>query len=180
MVPRSKVLAWLVAPLLPGSGRGVAFVVLSSATIFAFAFGLELLGRARGFGAHTGWPGWDTVLLCWGYCAGYTSLGRLLRGRLPPGPQTSRLARSGVAAMVLLGCVVPMFLDIMISGRVSGWSWLHLTNPFWTMDTGRRDDAFVAVLIGALLVLALNLPAMLRGVREVLDASRERRERHAS
>lgn len=180
MVPRSKAMALLAAPLLPGGGRGVAFIVLSSALLFALAFGLELLGRARGFSAHSSWPRWETIVMCWGYCAGYTMLGRLLRGRMPAGALASKLARSGVAAMVMLGCVVPLFVDIMINGHVAQWSWLHITNPFWTMDTGQRDEAFVAVLACALVVTAVNLPAMYRGVREVLEASRDRRQRHAS
>jgi len=88
--------------------------------------------------------------------------------------------------LLTAGCIVPLLIDVVDGGGSARWSWLHLSNPFWTIDhvASRRrvvlqDDVLVALAMPCAVLLVLSLPAIARGVGEVLAASRERRTRAA-
>lgn len=183
-VPRSGVLALLLAPLLPGGGRGLLFVLLLA--------GVTLLGADRlpwwvdGRGPST--EAFEQAAAAWAYVVFYAGLGRLFRGRMPAGTRGSVMARFALPIAILLLALLPSVVDLVASGRTGGWNALYATNPFATLFAIRaahlgipgyevHPGAAYAPWILAALGLALNVPALVRGVVEVLAASKARRAR---
>lgn len=168
-VPRSGVMALLMAPLLPGRDRGMLFFVLVTALL-----GGGLWFEQRVYGTTFYGRGLLPVWLgCAAYLLFYLSVGKALRARFPESLAGSHLARFVTPLLVLLACLLPVLLDVLLHGQVGNWHPAHALNPFWTIGESQRHDDGGAMAFGiALLVLALlQMPSMVRGVREVLDAA---------
>lgn len=174
-VPRSPLLAVLTAPFLPGRNRGALCVVLYLLVVGAVVMLWWPVGSKRTFiqGAAR------MVAMTGAYAVIYLALGRWLRGWLPPTVMGNHLARFLLPMLLLVCCVAPLLLDVFVQGRVRGWHIGHVMNPFLTIDefmsSSRRGTIVNGLLIAASVAVALQLPALLGGVREVLAAARGRR-----
>jgi hypothetical protein len=89
------------------------------------------------------------------------------------------VARGLVVVVFLLVLLAGSGIDIAVKGRVRSWHMGHVLNPFFTIGTGKGDDAMAVVLFCALAVVGVNLLSIVRGVGEVLVASRDRSRRAA-
>lgn len=181
-VPRSKMAALLLAPWLPGSGRGLLFVLVVGAMVFAVPLvGFRPAGGVSGpaFYTHNG------LALGGLYGVSLLSLACVIRGWLGNRRWSNPAGLVAVSLLVIIGCALPAILDLIRQGDVRGWHWGHLSNPFWTLEhhlgrsSGRGGMVRVVwPMIGvASACVLLATPAMIGGVREVLAASRERRAR---
>jgi len=179
LVPRRRLLAILSIPFLPGGGRGFLFTLILA--------GLAILG-ARLFPPLAGGVAPDRELfgyaiLAWMYVILYAGVGRILRSVCGPGPARTRVARILLPMFFAVVCMGPILLQVLLDERLRRWSILHIGNPMWTLM--EHDDPTEQFKVGAVLlllcsaVIVYNTPAMVRGVREVLAASRARREREA-
>ncbi len=187
-VPRSRALSLLVAPLLPGSGRGLLFVLLLA--------GVTLLGADRlprwldGIGPQERF--FREACAAWAYVIFYAGLGRFLRGRMPAGPRGSVLARFALPLAILVLALLPVIVRLLFTGRGSAeWSAMDATNPFATLAAMETPYllshgattldpypyAIYAPLGLAALALLVNLPGVVRGLGEVVAAAKARRAR---
>jgi ABC-type transport system involved in cytochrome c biogenesis permease component len=179
-VPRHPVLALLVAPLLPGRDRGLLCGVLFALLIGSLGalFYTPPPPSSGGFSFDFASAFWRATWVTFAYMFFFYGLVRTLRGRLPETLGGNHGARFLAPLLVLLGIVLPLLFDGLVRGRVDDWHVGHLLNPFWTIATAvdRGDDEVrtLVMLVGGL-VLLLQAPALLRGVREVLAASAARR-----
>ena len=167
----------------PGPASGYMFVVATTTaqavlTLLAVAIS-EITGRGI-----TGWPSvQETLCLAfvgWGYLVGYLGLGLLAITAL------RRFTIVNMAAAVLIqlllvlaGSGIPSAIQLMsVELRELDYSYLQITNPFWTIhyigDRGLPSDAVVLLLLvstGAICVLLLNLPGVVRELRQVRIAA---------
>jgi len=176
--PRGAVAALFAAPWLPGSGRGMIYVVV----MLALACGLGWLLPWLIVGEV--WPYTGYGLLAgasYGIC--YLGATCFLRGFLGQRRWSNFVGRVILPALVVLGSVLPAIYDVATRGGVTAWHWGHVSNPFWTMERhfGRsvadREGLCIVLGCGALFFVGLTLPAMWAGVAEVLAASKARRQR---
>jgi hypothetical protein len=176
----------------PGPGSGYLFAVCGMVAAVAMALVAVIL--SAGFGGLGIGPFWSTgdsaLLLAAGvvfiaYLTIYLGLGLLIIRLLHRFGQVAMLL--GVLIQILLvaaGCAVPAVVETMLWGSYleSGYSLLHLSNPFWTLmhlcdGPGLPvETAPVLFLLAAasLLVFVLNLPWVVREVREVRIAKPKR------
>jgi hypothetical protein len=176
--PGSQLVGVLAAPLLPGRDRGMLCFVLFVAVVAGLA---KLL-----------WPAATTFftslvermsLLTVAYAIAWLALGRWLRGLLPASPLGNHAARFLVPVLFFLGMLLPTLFDVFAQGHVDEWHVGHVLNPIWTIAEFVRDSRWPAApgpawtVIGA--VALLQLPAIARGVREVLVAGASRPARRA-
>ncbi|MCA8975014.1 MAG: hypothetical protein KDC98_09845 [Planctomycetes bacterium] len=177
-VPQNAALALLVAPLLPGRQRGMLcfllFCVLLggiAALTWPVAGTRAFVGEARRF-----------ALFVAAYAVIYLSLAKWIRGRLPASLVGNHLARFSVPVLLFLFCILPVLLDVVIKNRVRGWHPGHCMNPFWTIERfafgSRGSESWLldCLLIAAIGMVLLQVPALIEGVREVLRASARRRQ----
>ena len=180
-VPRSPLLAALAAPLLPGRDRGMACLVLYLGLVGAIGWSLWpvtgpgrfLSGLARALAFTTAY-----VLI-------YLTIGKALRGRLPPTVAGNHIARFLVPFAVFVFCIAPVLLDVMVRGDVRNWHIGHVMNPFWTIDQfawrhERGSEVLWGVVAAGIGALALQVPGMIRGWLEVQRASALRRQAPAA
>lgn len=182
-VPQNQLAALAMVPLLPGRDRGMAAVLLYFAVlggIHALAWRL-LAVPAFGVMAARG-----AQLSLWAgvYGLAWVSIAKLLRSRLPATVQGNYIARFLMPVLFVVGMLAPVLLDVFTQGRVRGWHVGHVVNPFWTIDhcvfrSGPALGTSSLLLVGIGLVV-LQIPACVRGIREVLAASAARRARPAS
>lgn len=172
--PHRPLLAVLAAPFLPGRDRGMVFV----AAVLALVVGGTLL--------VTEWPVWTIVGgrdpsrgvrlllgLLSAYVVIYLSMVKTLRGLLPETARSSYQSRAWLPLLLLLCCGVPLMLDALLQGSFDDWHAGHALNPFLTVPHATRRDASEIVVglwafAGGLLLL--QLPGLVRGVREVVHA----------
>jgi hypothetical protein len=169
----------LTAPLLPGRGRALAFLL---------AFGAALWVAAELCRAGSGKPRdgeRERVLLFLAvYVVIYLSLTKLLRGLLPETLAGSYAARVVLPVLLILCCVVPVLLDTLFAGGVHGWHVGHALDPFYTLEEfgfSRRssgDDVLVGLGLFAGALLCVQVPSLARAFGEVL-ALRPAAERSA-
>lgn len=175
-VPRSRLLALVAACVLPGGGRGMLFLLLQHAVLFAGGFLVFSIVRLknpgvdlRGFAPALAVSG--HIFICLGLPAVLASNRR--RGRV--------FVRVMILTLPLLLLLVPSLVGLMLDIPMLA-DFEHPGNPIWLIDktwsspTTAAGVALLAQLAVALLVLLLNVPRMLRGVREVLGASAARRD----
>jgi hypothetical protein len=115
-----------------------------------------------------------------GYMAAYLGAGKLLVDLL------RRVAAVPMVASVLIngfllaaGCGIPLVIHMMSDLRYRGYMLMHITNPVWTLEqvingTTYLETLLVVVPAVGLAVFALNLPAVIREVRQVRVALPER------
>ena len=179
-VPANGVVALLVAPFLPGRDRGllcVALYLVALGTLIAAIWPSGL--PVRSFDS-----GWRQCSLIVGYGLLYLGIGRLVRDRLPPTIAGNHVGRFVLPVLLVAAMVVPMLIDVFTQGSVNGWHVGHALNPFWTIarfgfESSTRSG-FQALLVALAILLVLQVPVWLRGVREVLRASAARRQRTAA
>ncbi len=187
-VPRSRLLALLAAPLLPGRDRGavcllVYFALLAGvgATIWPatssamVAPGVRITDIALGVLRMTAFAAAYGVI--------YLSLGKWLRGRLPASLAGNHLARFLLPLVLLAFVLVPLLVDVFVRGHVDNWHPGHAMNPFWTIEQFAfhpwRGSMLAAVLGCAGVCLLLQWRSLFGGVQEVLAASAVRRQQPA-
>jgi hypothetical protein len=179
LVPRSRLLAALSLPFLPGGARGFLWISLFGVlALWAALYGPSLFGGGDPDGHRL-----VAAAAAWAYVLIYASLARFLRSRLPAGTRGTVLARIATPLVVGVLAVVPELTDLLAygHGRASGAS--HLLNPFETvsaMGRGGHTSEFRILLGAAVLAITAQLPAIVRAASEVFAASAERRRRHAA
>jgi hypothetical protein len=175
-VPRNPLLAMLVAPLLPGCGRGLVFTLGLAGLVLGGAWLLPSLYDAP---AGDSWA-WTSLIAAWLYVIFFSAVGCRVRSALSDAESRNWWARATVPIMLLAGTLLPLLASV-VAGRsvMRSWSPLHLLNPFYTLDRLRRDEAeIMGWLVGfTLLAVVLNLVVMVRGIQEVAAASKNRRAR---
>jgi hypothetical protein len=167
-VPADRRRALLVAPLLPGHGRGLFCALLTVAILL----GLAELGATLDPGLAD--PGLMRVTqLLALYALFYASIAASIRRRFPEGASRNWLARFLVLVIIVLGCSLPILFQGLIG--VHGWTPLQILNPVWTIGDSQGSRTALPYLVG-LTVLALlwQIGPMMRGLREVAEASRRR------
>ena len=172
-------LALLSVPFLPGVGRGALFTLLLACLgLYLPVLLTSLFGFPTGVGEEIalGVGSWLYVLI-------YAGIAGLVRLRLGPGARGNWIARATLPILLLLGVLLPILGEVIVYGRArSGWEVYDVFNPFYTIGYHARygrsvgDVLWLLALLGAV-ILVLLLPAMGRGVREVLAASAEKRQR---
>jgi hypothetical protein len=175
-VPRRG--AALAALFFPGGALGLLYMT----ALLAFVPLVGLVGPMA-LGARA--PRWQHVCLVEGtalYVLIYAALAGWIRSRLAPGVARSWLARAMTltAFAILLGA--PALAEAVVRRGHVSWSWLHVMNPFYTLDRFSRDgDASLFVGLGliAVALIAVQSRRMLAACREVAVASRARRARRA-
>lgn len=172
-VPKNAALALLAVPLLPGRHRGMLCYLLAGGVIALVASlvwptGSSFFEEARRF-----------ALFVASYSVIYLSIGKWVRGKLPPSVQGNHLGRFLVPFVLFLFCIVPVLIDAFVQGGVRRWHAGHIMNPFWTIERHafRSPDAgyLYGVATAALVFLVLQLPSVFSACREVLRASAKRR-----
>lgn len=172
LVPRRSVLALLAAPFLPGSDRGLLFMLVLWAVGAAGMFLLPALVGRVPHGSTTRF-----VLLVIPYVIIYAVTMRILRGN-GPGARPRMRALLLTSLLLVGACVAPLLFDLFAYGSLDHWHMGHVLNPFFTIGdfAWRGNDTLTVVLwILAAVLLATRVPGMIRGVREVMEASRARR-----
>jgi ABC-type transport system involved in multi-copper enzyme maturation permease subunit len=174
----------------PGPGTGYVFAV-SGALAAVVLVGIVVLLR-EGYGMPIlvqFWsPGDSERLLIFGvlalaYLTAYLGVGLLLIRVLHRFGHVVLFL--GVLIQVLLvlgGCAVPAVLETLSPGYSMEYSLLHITNPFWTLFRVATDSILpaqtatllIAVPVAGLAVFVMNLPGVVREVREVRIAKPER------
>ncbi len=177
-VPASSALALLSAPFLPGRNRGLLCMVVFFGMIVAISAPSWVVGLPRPYDMLR------MMVMVVSYAVLYLSIGRWLRGRLPTAVLGNHMARIGLPLVLFLGCVLPLLLDVFVQGGPRGWHVGHAMNPFWTISkfafSAREQRVTIGLAIVAAVVLLLQLPALIGGVREVLNAAAERRARRTA
>lgn len=173
LVPRAPALAWLTAPFLPGGGRGVWFAIWLSALGLAAGLGLPVLAGV-GIDREAG----QVCLFAWLYVLIFAAMGGVIRRALPEGRRFSLIAFGASLGTILMLSILPLVVHALMSRRLH-WNVAHVFNPFFTIDEirGRAGSACVVLPIVATVGILLSLPAIRRGLREVIVASAERRRR---
>jgi hypothetical protein len=179
--PAHPLAALLVAPFVQGGGRGVVWWLLHAGLLFVWVGALHAaFGGIGPFGRSSrGWTlasvvhalGFTSYFLV--YLAGFT----LLLARVRERPQGPLIARLTVPAAAVLSVVLPLLAGFALGGAVPEVDELA-TWPFDLLDVRQPLEAqpAVATAIGAL-VLALNGPRLVRGVRALVAAGARRRAR---
>jgi hypothetical protein len=180
-VPRGTLAAVLATPFLPGRDRGTACLLLYAAALgsLASAYWPASTGGVFDFAGVFGRFGVMATV----YGLFYLGAGRVVRGFLPDTIAGNHGGRFVLPVLLFLGCVLPRLVDLFLRGEADEWWFVHVTNPFWTIAEFTRDRFAAAknVFLVALVVLTLlQVPAVLRGVREVLRASAARRAREGA
>jgi hypothetical protein len=175
-VPRRRALALLAAPFLPGGGRGMLFTLL----LVGLALGGAALAPRWFGGMPANEEGWRIAVGAWAYTLLFASLLGVLRRRvLAPGPRGSAIARVGAPFLLLFFTLIPTILDLFLGTRSRSWNVLRVLSPAHTLgEIGRTDGdraALPSLLTLTAILLVFQVPAIVRGLRETLEASRARR-----
>jgi hypothetical protein len=173
----------LLAPLLPGRSRGLAFVL---------GYGALVWGAAELCRARAPSPAPSPILFeheraltfIAAYVVIYLSLTKLLRGLLPETLAASYAARVLLPLLMILCCAAPALLDALFAGGVHGWHVGHVLDPFYTLEqfgvSGRNsDDVLIGLGLFAAALLAVQLPGLVRAFGEVLALRRAARSGRA-
>ena len=184
-VPKSRLLALLVAPFLPGGGRGMIYWFVANAVMaagLALAWGgfAATPWTAAGLGRWSG-AGLLSIAYAALFCTLYLAIPTRLFARRSAEPRMRRLARVCVVLFLVASIILPTLLAFILGGR-RGEAFEHPLNPFWVLHEtwdGHGSSAPLLIMVAPLALLltfAMNFGRMRAGVREVLEASRARRE----
>lgn len=182
-VPRSRLLALLAMPFLPGGGRGVwLYFLMAVAAMVCMAIGLSALPAPRTGPTVMRFTevAPSFVLATLGY--GFVTIGLLpgiasFRIRSLRGRTGVRVAVPIAAALAVIG---PAILGFLFDIR----SWANFEHPLnpvhvlqW-IESDNGDPEFLGLgllWLAALLTFAVNVPRLARAVTDTLRASDERR-----
>jgi len=117
-----------------------------------------------------------TIVVGWGYVVAYLGLGRLLVAALRRIAVVTMMACVLIhVLLVLAGSGIPTSIQWMsVSMQRSDYSYLQLTNPFWSLYhivTGSRQAEVTVLMIvvpsAAICMLLANMPSVVRELRQV-------------
>jgi len=166
-IPRGRIRAFLLAPLLPGGGRGALFVMLLLGLLCAGELLIVGLGPTRPL--LTARP----VLLASAF-AGICLLGPSgLASRLCVRVQGRWLVRGLIVGLAVLTGFAASFLAFFARLEVS------LFGDRIEVGTFRGPSLLAVLAVGCVLAALVNLPRILRGLREIEAARRENAARPA-
>jgi hypothetical protein len=172
----------------PGPGSGYMFAVgntLAAGLLAMVGVAWATQGPWPGGGippARVLWFASNFFLLALGYVVFYLGIGNLL----------TRLLRFVLnvtivnvvllnVLLVIAGCGIPELIRLSFDYHEHGYTLLHVTNPFWTLETVERSSggglagaAILLVLTGAAIVFLLNLLYAVPEVRLVRIAKPQR------
>jgi hypothetical protein len=177
-LPKSSLGRLFLTWLNPGPYSGYLFVVANTTAVAAIliieVLITELSGRGRG-----GWPSAQQVIyltfIGWGYLVAYLGLGLLVITAV------RRVAVVQMAAAVLIqlllilaGSGIPSTIQLMsVELRELDYTYLQITNPFWTLhylgERGLPTDGLILLVIvscAAICTLLFTLPAVVRELRQ--------------
>jgi hypothetical protein len=163
----------------PGPGTGYMFVVSNLGAIaLVSVLLLALLPASTMPGGPTEWETFCFVLIGVGYITAYLGLGKLivdLLRRVAAVPMVASVLINGF--LIAAGSGIPLVIHMMSNLRYSGYSLLHVTNPIWTLEqilfggSAYTDELVVIIPFAGLAMFAVNLPAVIREIRQVRVAA---------
>ncbi len=172
--------------LNPGPYTGYMFSIASASAIVVIALLGMSYSQAK-IGAARTWIGATELIylmvIGWGYLVGYLGLGLIIITLLRRVAVVTMLASVLIHfLLVLAGSGIPTTIQMMsVELRDADYSYLQITNPFWSLkhiaDGGALSDADVLTLIvptAAICILLLNLRGVVRELKQVRAALPER------
>jgi hypothetical protein len=169
-LPKSKLLRLLILPWLPGGGRGTIWLLGVHALILGFTSWMVAGSALGSFMGMTPDGVLRALLATMSYSVVYLLLPAALFTNRTRRLQRSTLVRIVIPAFVLLGFLLPTVLGFILGeGDLAGGQ--HYGNPFWTIAKGIEGDVESWPLwLAAFLTILLQVPRLVRAVREVLLA----------
>jgi hypothetical protein len=178
-LPRSYAGRMFLSWLYPGPASGYMFAVANLTSILLIAvlalFCSAWMSWARG-GTLGNQPLVYFSVIGWGYTVAYLGLGRLVIAALRRVAVVTMLAAVLIHSLLLLaGSGIPMTIQSMsVELPYSGYSLIQITNPFYSLtmviEGGLQSDLdflLVAVPSAAVCVVLLNMPGVVRELRQV-------------
>ncbi len=167
-LPKSSLLRLLYMPFLPGGARGLLFHILVSALLFAWVilYGLIVEGPTAFGSGELGVPIAITL-----YGLIYLGLPSAIFSWRSDKLVTRSIARIVTLAVFLAGLLVPAILGFMLG--FDRWAnFEHPLNVFLAIDDlvdgdGKIKGIWGFLIGGSLLSVALNLPRLIRALREM-------------
>jgi hypothetical protein len=182
-LPQSALGRMFLTWLNPGPSSGYMFAVANLTSICV----LCLAAGAVSDWSRSGGPGRfqfvSLVVLVWSYVAAYLGLGRLVVTVLRRFTVVTMFAGVLLHSLILLaGSGIPTSVQWMsLALQNEPYSYLQITNPFWTLSyiDGNSSVPEIDVLMSvipaaAVCVLFLNLPGLVREMRQVRTPLPER------
>ncbi|MEX0718907.1 MAG: hypothetical protein WD066_20100 [Planctomycetaceae bacterium] len=176
-LPKSTLFRLLLVPLLPGGGRGFLYVGLHAVALAGVAAAMSWtipVSYSWGPRLESVAP-YSIAIACQlvMYVGFAAWLGRVLPKLAPAArPQHARML---MALVVAVGSIVPVVVHFVRDVGMFQYNLLDVVSPLASLiavdQRGGRpiEGFFPAGPILAVAIFALNVPAMLRGIREVLD-----------
>jgi hypothetical protein len=178
-LPTSSLGRLFLTWLNPGPASGYFFVIANTTTIAVIMMLALAVSEFTGM-APAGGPSTSQViylaLIGWGYLIAYLGLGLLAITALRRVATVQMPAAVLIQLLLLLaGSGIPSTIQWMsVELRHLDYSYLQITNPFWTLyyvgERGLPTDAIVLLLLvstAAICILLLNLPGVVRELRQV-------------
>jgi len=180
-VSRARLRSFLMAPFLPGGGRGFTFFLVAGGALFAAVSAVRVLhGTASGRWLDDASL---TMLAALLYAGIYLGLPSALLATRTARPRVVVAARVGIVALVGAGLVVPTLGGFLVGQR----QWAmgeHLGNPAWVLEEvaeGRAAPAVLLVLgLAFLVTLVLNARRIVGGFAEIQEHARSTHLRRAA
>jgi hypothetical protein len=178
-LPQSGIGRALFTWLNPGSGSGYMFAVANLTTIALISI-IALSIRSFSGSTARGGIGTDQCLyfiaIGWGYVIAYLGLGRLVVAILRRFAVVTMMACALIhVLLVLAGSGIPTTIQWMnISMQRRDYTYLQLTNPFWSLahvvNSSLPPEVLVLLIVVptvAICMLLANMPSVVRELRQV-------------
>jgi hypothetical protein len=180
-VPRARWRALLAAPFLPGGGRGVLYYLMLIAILLLGGVVIQAVKRTSP-GFVFDFNGSSRVLAFGVFYLIYVLAIPLMFSRWSASPRARLIARCATIVGASLSMLLPALFGFFVGSKQ--WSEMdHPLNPFYMyrqLEAHRFGPVFVVLFGGAIVLLLANAPRMVRGLKEVGRASRERAQREAA
>ncbi len=172
--------------LFPGPASGYMFIVANLTSLMLICLAAVAFSEWWLPGGPRRWQPFDLgffLIIGWGYVVAYLGLGRLLVTALRRVAVVTMLACVLIHALLLLaGSGIPTIIQLMsVDLRNSGYTLLQVTNPFFSLYEVAFDSQLTEIgnlLVGvpgaAICVLLLNMPGVVRELRQVRVAAPQR------
>lgn len=159
---------------LPGPGTGYFLVLSNLLGLVLFAYGAELYWN--GPAGSSSWDAFWMVALASCYVAGYLGVARLAIGAIRSVAPLSAAGCVLVQVLIwLVGSAVPFLIQVSTRElRNLPYSWIEVTNPFWTLNCLSEgslpaDDLTLLMVVApaaAGCIILLNIPVTLRELQQ--------------
>ena len=173
-LPRSRILAALEAPFLPGGARGLLFYLVGSLAVAAWAYGYPMLcGKQPYDEGELAIP-----LVLTGYGLVYLGLPSALFSWHSTSIIVRTVARLAIVIFFIGSILLPSLIGFFL--QIEDWAdFEHPGNIFLVIDDLWEDrwsitGAVPALVVMALITAALNAPRMLKAVVETSRARKAR------